>query len=133
MTKVNNFSLFYQQLKQIWAKVSKRDPILTSDPAYEMCKEVLWKLTAVLQYHVHMLICTYVYGIAIPASKINLRTIMGDYKSSQNSFPYEISAIIPNTSYYRLMKRKSRTHAQHHAGVTYGKGPDTKFKYSCFL
>ena len=47
-----------------------------------------------------MLICTYVYGIAIPASKINLETIMGDYKSFQNRFPYEILATIPNTSYY---------------------------------
>ena len=35
---------------------------------------------------VHMLICTYVYGIAIPAPKINLITIMGHYKS----FPYVI-------------------------------------------
>ena len=42
-----------------------------------------------------MLICTYVYGIAIPASRINLITIMGDYKSFQNSFPYEILATIP--------------------------------------
>ena len=31
----------------------------------------------------YMLICTYVYGIAIPAPKINLITIMGHYKSSK--------------------------------------------------
>ena len=30
-----------------------------------------------------MLICTYVYGIAILAPKINLRSIMNDYKSSK--------------------------------------------------
>ena len=80
-----------------------------------------------------MLIYTYVYGIAIPASKINLITIMGNYKSFQNSFPYEILATIPNTSYYRLMKGESRTHAQHPFRVAYGKGPDTKFKNCCFL
>ena len=27
---------------QIWAKVSKRDPIESSEPAYEKCKEVMW-------------------------------------------------------------------------------------------
>ena len=37
-----NFPLFYQQLIQIWAKASKRDPTQTSDPACEICKEVLW-------------------------------------------------------------------------------------------
>ena len=42
LAKIKNFPLFYQQLIQIWAKVSKHDPIQTSDPAYEICKEVLW-------------------------------------------------------------------------------------------
>ena len=42
MAKIKNFPLFYQQLIHIWAKVSKRDPTQTSDPAYEICKEVLW-------------------------------------------------------------------------------------------
>ena len=42
LAKIKNFPLFYQQLIQIWAKVSKRDPIQTSDPAYEVCKEVFW-------------------------------------------------------------------------------------------
>ena len=45
--KINNFSLFYQQLIQIWAKVSKRDPTETSDPAYEMCKEILWNNSSI--------------------------------------------------------------------------------------
>ena len=75
----------------------------------------------------------YVYGIAIPASKINFITIMGDYKSFQNGFPYEILTTIPNTSYYRLMKRETRTHAQHQARVAHGKGPDTELKNWCFL
>ena len=42
LAKITNFPLFYQQLIQIWAKVSKRDPTQTSGPAYELCKEVLW-------------------------------------------------------------------------------------------
>ena len=42
MAKTKNFPLFYQQLVQIWAKVNKRDPIETCEPAYEICKEVLW-------------------------------------------------------------------------------------------
>ena len=42
LAKIKNFPLFYQQLIQISAKVSKRDPTQTSDPAYEICKEVLW-------------------------------------------------------------------------------------------
>ena len=64
--------------------------------------------------YVNMYMLTrYVYGIATPASKISLITIVSDYKSFQNSFPYEILATIPNTSYYRLMKGESRTHAQH--------------------
>ena len=42
LDKIKNFPLFYQQLIQIWAKVSKHDPTQTSDPAYEICKEVLW-------------------------------------------------------------------------------------------
>ena len=42
LAKIKNFPLFYQQLIQIWAKVSKRDPTQTPDPAYEICKEVLW-------------------------------------------------------------------------------------------
>ena len=58
---------------------------------------------------------------------------LGDYKSFQNSFPYEILGTIPNTSYYRLMKRESRIHAQHPARVAYGKGPDTKFKKLLFF
>ena len=36
------FPLFYQYLVQIWAEVNKRGPIETSEPAYEICKEVLW-------------------------------------------------------------------------------------------
>ena len=39
---MKKFLLFYQHLVQIWAKVSKRDPIETSEPAYEICKDVLW-------------------------------------------------------------------------------------------
>ena len=42
LAKIKKFPLFYQQLIQIWAKVSKRDPTQTSDPTYEICKEVLW-------------------------------------------------------------------------------------------
>ena len=42
LAKIKSFPLFYQQLIQIWAKVSKRDPTQTPDPAYEICKEVLW-------------------------------------------------------------------------------------------
>ena len=42
LAKIKNFPLFCQQLIQIWAKVSKRDPTQTSDPAYEICKEALW-------------------------------------------------------------------------------------------
>ena len=42
LAKMKKFPLFYQQLVQIWVKVSKRDPIETSEPAYEICKEVLW-------------------------------------------------------------------------------------------
>ena len=42
LAKIKNFLLFYQQLIQIWAEVSQRDPTQTSDPAYEICKEVLW-------------------------------------------------------------------------------------------
>ena len=42
LAKIKNFPLFYQQLIQIWAKVNKRDPTQTPDPAYEICKEVLW-------------------------------------------------------------------------------------------
>ena len=42
LAKIKNFPSFYQQLIQIWSKVSKRDPTQTSDPAYEICKEVLW-------------------------------------------------------------------------------------------
>ena len=41
LAKIKNFPLFYQQLIQIWGKVSKRDPTQTPDPAYEICKEVL--------------------------------------------------------------------------------------------
>ena len=40
--KIKKFPLFYQHLAQIWAKVSKRDPIETSEPAYEICKGLLW-------------------------------------------------------------------------------------------
>ena len=40
--KIKKFPLFYQHLVQIWAKVSKRYPIETSELAYEICKEVLW-------------------------------------------------------------------------------------------
>ena len=57
---------------------------------------------------------------------------MGDFKRFQNSFPYKISATIPNASYYRLIKQESRSHAQHPARVAYGKGPDTTLK-NCFL
>ena len=42
LAKIKNFPLFYQQLIRIWAKVSERDPIQTSDTAYEICKEALW-------------------------------------------------------------------------------------------
>ena len=42
LAKKKKFPLFYQHLVQIWAKVSKRDPIETSEPAYEICTEVLW-------------------------------------------------------------------------------------------
>ena len=42
-----------------------------------------------------MLICTYVYGIAILAPKINLISIMGDYKNFQNDFPNEIMSHYP--------------------------------------
>ena len=42
LAEIKKFPLFYQHLVQIWAKVSKRDPIETSDPAYEICKEALW-------------------------------------------------------------------------------------------
>ena len=42
LAKIKSFPLFYQQLIQIWAEVSKRDPTQTPDPAYEICKEVLW-------------------------------------------------------------------------------------------
>ena len=42
MAKIKKFPLFYQHLVQIWAKVSKRDPIEASEPDYEMCKGVLW-------------------------------------------------------------------------------------------
>ena len=42
LAKITNFPLFYQQLIQIWAKVSKRDPTQASDPTYEICKEILW-------------------------------------------------------------------------------------------
>ena len=38
LAKIKNFPLLYQQLIQIWAKVSKRDPTQTPDPAYEICK-----------------------------------------------------------------------------------------------
>ena len=59
-------------------------------------------------------------------------TIMGHYKSFQNSFPYVILATAPNTSYYRFMKREFRTHAEHPARVAYGKSPDTKLKTAVF-
>ena len=39
---MKEFPLFYQHLVKLWAKISKRDPIETSEPAYEICKEVLW-------------------------------------------------------------------------------------------
>ena len=39
-----------------------------------------------------ILICTSVYGIAILAPKINLISVMGDYKSFQNNFPNEITS-----------------------------------------
>ena len=42
LAKIKKFPLFYQHLVQIWAEVSKRDPIETSEPAYEISKEVLW-------------------------------------------------------------------------------------------
>ena len=42
LAEIKKFPLFYQHLLQIWAKVSKRDPTETSEPAYEICKEVLW-------------------------------------------------------------------------------------------
>ena len=42
LAKIKKFPLFYQHLAQILAKVSKQDPIETSEPAYEICKEVLW-------------------------------------------------------------------------------------------
>ena len=41
LAKIKSFLLFYQQLIQIWAKVSRRDPTQTPDPAYEIYKEVL--------------------------------------------------------------------------------------------
>ena len=41
LAKIKNFPLFYQQLMQIWAKVSKLDPIETCEPACEICREVL--------------------------------------------------------------------------------------------
>ena len=45
--------------------------------------------------HICLCVSVYVnmylwYGIAIPAPKINLITIMGHYKGFQNSFPYVI-------------------------------------------
>ena len=43
LAKIKKFPLFCQHLVQIWAEVSKRDPKETSEPAYEICKEVLWK------------------------------------------------------------------------------------------
>ena len=42
LAKIKKFPLFYQHLVQIWAEVSKWDPIETCEPAYEICKEVLW-------------------------------------------------------------------------------------------
>ena len=42
MAKIKKFPLFYQHLVQIWAKVSKQDPIEASEPASEIFKEVLW-------------------------------------------------------------------------------------------
>ena len=42
LAKIKKFPLFYQQLIQIWAKVSKHGPTQTSDPTYEICKELLW-------------------------------------------------------------------------------------------
>ena len=42
LAKIKSFPLFYQQLIQTWAEVSKRDPTQTSDLANEICKEVLW-------------------------------------------------------------------------------------------
>ena len=39
---MKKFPLFCQHLVEIWAEVSKLDPKETSEPAYEICKEVLW-------------------------------------------------------------------------------------------
>ena len=39
---MKSFPLFFQQLIQIWAEVSERDPTQTSDLACEIRKEVLW-------------------------------------------------------------------------------------------
>ena len=48
LAKIKKFPLFYQHLVRIWAKVSKRDPIETSEPACEICKEVLWNNSCII-------------------------------------------------------------------------------------
>ena len=48
LAKIKKFPLFYQHLVQIWDKVSKRAPTETSEPAYEICKEVLWNNSCII-------------------------------------------------------------------------------------
>ena len=42
LAKIKQLLLVYQHPVQLWAKLSKRDHIETSEPACEILKEVLW-------------------------------------------------------------------------------------------
>ena len=49
LATIKKFLLFTSTWYKFGAKVSKQDPIETSEPAYEICKEVLWNNSCIIR------------------------------------------------------------------------------------